>query len=323
MVSAALRCCAARSADEALRWRIDVSAAVAIAGGSAVVKMKSGRVGAHRVDHRAAGGDIAAERAEGLGQRPLDHVDAVHDAVAFGDAAAARPIHADRVHLVEVGHGAVCLGEVGDLPDRGDVAVHRIDRFEGDQLRPLRRRLLEQAFQVGEVVVAEDQLLGAGAPDALDHRGVVQLVGKDDAAGQQLGDGRDRRFVGDEAGGEDQPRLLAVQVGEFRLELHQRVVGARNVARAAGAGAHGPRRRDHGLDDRRVLPHAQIVVRAPHDDFAGTRLGAPDRVREAPGDPLQVGEDAVAALGMKRGNRFTKNRLIVHQAPLLFGTVRK
>ena len=37
-----------------------------------------------------------------------------------------------------------------------------------------------------DVVVAEDLLLAAAVADAGDHRGVVQLVGEDDAAGQDL-----------------------------------------------------------------------------------------------------------------------------------------
>ena len=38
--------------------------------------------------------DIAAVRAKALGQRALDDVDAVHQALALADAAAARPIQA-------------------------------------------------------------------------------------------------------------------------------------------------------------------------------------------------------------------------------------
>jgi hypothetical protein len=37
--------------------------------------------------------------------------------------------------LVDIGHGAAMLGEIGDLPDRGDVAVHRVKALEDDQLR--------------------------------------------------------------------------------------------------------------------------------------------------------------------------------------------
>ena len=80
---------------------------------------EAGRVGAHRVDQRGAAGDVAAEAAERLGERALDHVDAAHGAVALGDAAAARAVHADRVHLVDIGHGAVALGEVADARSTG------------------------------------------------------------------------------------------------------------------------------------------------------------------------------------------------------------
>ena len=170
--------------------------------------------------------------------------------------------------------------------------------------------------------MAEDHLLRAGAAHALDHRGVVQLVGQDDAVGQHLGDGRDRRLVGDEARGEDQRRFLAVEVGELGLELDQRVVGAGDVARAAGADAHPPGRVGHGRDHRLVLAHAEIVVGAPDDDLAGLVPVPPQRVGEAPGDALQIGEDAIAPLGMERGDRLGEDRLIVHRAALLFRTLR-
>ena len=56
------------------------------------------------------------------------------DAVALGNAAAARAVHADGVDLVEIGERVIFVGEVADRGDRGDVAVHRIDALEGDQL---------------------------------------------------------------------------------------------------------------------------------------------------------------------------------------------
>jgi hypothetical protein len=54
-------------------------------------------VGTHRIDDVGVSGDIAAEAAERLGERAFQNVDAVHDALALGDAAAARSIHADGV----------------------------------------------------------------------------------------------------------------------------------------------------------------------------------------------------------------------------------
>src|SRR6266700_3341648 len=67
-----------------------------------------------------AGGNAAAEAAKGLGKRAFENVDAVHDAVALGDAAAARAIHADRMHLVDIGHRAIALGEIADPRKRRD-----------------------------------------------------------------------------------------------------------------------------------------------------------------------------------------------------------
>ena len=84
-----------------------------------------------------AGGDVAAHDAEALGERAVDDVDPVHDAVALGQAAAARPVESDRVHLVEVGERAVLLREIADRADRRHQPVHGVDRFEGDYLRPL------------------------------------------------------------------------------------------------------------------------------------------------------------------------------------------
>ena len=116
--------------------------------------------------------------------------------------------------------------------------------------------------------------------DALDHRIVVVGVGQDQAVRDELGDGRDAGLVRDVAGGEDQRRLLAVQVGEFALERDQRMIGAGDVAGAARAGAHPGRGLDHGADHLGMLAHAEIVVGAPDHDLARPLRRVPDGVRE-------------------------------------------
>jgi hypothetical protein len=126
---------------------------------------------------------IAAQAAERLGERSLDHVDAPHHALQLGHAAAARAVHADRVHLVQIGHGAILLGEVANALDRRYVAVHRIEALEHDQLGLRRIGGLEQLFQVPHVVVPEDLLLTSGLAHALDHGIVVEGVGQDHAVG--------------------------------------------------------------------------------------------------------------------------------------------
>ncbi len=133
-------------------------------------------VGADRVDDLGIAGDVAAEAAEGLGERAFQHVDAMHDAVALGNTAAARTVHADRMDLVDIGHGAVFLGEIADLCERGYVAVHRIQALAGDQLGPLGTRRDQKFFQMRHVVVAENLPLAAGLAHAFDHRIVVQRI---------------------------------------------------------------------------------------------------------------------------------------------------
>src|SRR4029079_18674514 len=106
------------------------------------------RVGADCVAAGAAGGDVAAHHAEALGQGAVNDIDAGHDAFALGDATAAGAVHADRVHLVEVGHGVVLLGQIAGGGDGGDVAVHRVHALEGDDLRRALGILLELGFEI-------------------------------------------------------------------------------------------------------------------------------------------------------------------------------
>ena len=65
------------------------------------------------------GGDVAAMAAIGLGQRALDDGDAVRHAVTLRDAAAMRAIHADRMHLIQIGEGVVFVREVADCRAAG------------------------------------------------------------------------------------------------------------------------------------------------------------------------------------------------------------
>jgi len=92
--------------------------------------------------------------------------------------ATARPVEADRVHLVEMGHRSEALGDVADFVDRGDVAIHRIDRLEANELGLVAGHTLQQSRQIRGVIVAENVLFGAAAADASDHRGMVVGVRK-------------------------------------------------------------------------------------------------------------------------------------------------
>ena len=138
----------------------------------------------NEVAHRRRAGDIAAHHTERLGQGALDHGEAVHQPLPLGDAAAARTVEPDGVDLVEIGHGAMLVGDVADLLDRRDIAVHRIDRLEGDEFGTAGLDARELAIEVLDVVVLEHEAFGAAVADAFDHRGVVRRVREDDAARQ-------------------------------------------------------------------------------------------------------------------------------------------
>ncbi len=153
------------------------------------------------------------------------------------------------------------------------------------------------------VVVAEDLLLAMRLAHALDHRIVVPGIRQDQAIRHQLGERRNAGLVRDIAGGEDQRRFLAVQIGELALELDQRMVVAGDVAGAAGAGAHARRGLDHGADHFGVLAHAEIVVRAPDHDILRPLRRMPHRVRKASGDTFEIGEDPVTPLAAQPGQR--------------------
>ena len=181
----------------------------------------------------------------------------------------------------------------------------------------------ELAVEVLRVVVPPDAFLAAGVADALDHRGVVGGVGEDDRAGQPGAERRERSPVRDVAGGEEQRRLLAVQVGEFALEQHVVVGGAGDVAGAAGAGAAAVDRIVHRRDDLRVLAHAEVVVRAPDGDVAGALADVAGGAREGAVGARELGEDAVVALLAERVELLAEQGVVVHALPLLPPAARR
>src|SRR5258708_15942516 len=274
-------------------------------------KNESGGMGSDRVDDRVAGGDIAAKRPEGLGQRSLDDVDARHHAVLLGNSGAAWPVHADGMHLVQIGHRVIALCKVADRREWSDVAVHRIDALEHDQLRAAGRCAREQLLQVLQIVVAPNLPGTAGGTHSFDHRIMVECIGQDQAVRKQPRDRRDARVVGNIARRENECRFLAMQVGELGLQLYQRPICTRNVARSARARTHRAGGGTHRFDYLRMLAHAEIVVRAPDNDIPRAAWAVPERMRELSRFALQVGEDAITALTFQGINRRLKASVIV------------
>jgi hypothetical protein len=217
------------------------------------------------------------------------------------------------VDLVEIGERAMAMGGVADRADRRDVAIHRIDRFEGHDLGRRRIGAGQQFLEMGHVIVAEDPAHGARVADAGDHRGVVQRIGIELAARQQGAQGLQGGLVGDIARGEDEGGFLEVQRRQLALEGGVQRIGAGDVARAAGARALRIDRPAHRLDDGGMLAHGEIVVAAPHRHVARLLAFAMQaRAREGADDPLQLGEHAVAAFVVQTAKVAREKCLVIH-----------
>ena len=276
---------------------------------------KTRRIGADHVDDRLIRSDVPAHHAERLAERAFDDRQPIGDAVAFGNATTARAVHADSMDFVEIGQRAICIREIANLGDRGDVAVHRIDAFEGDQLGRGRIDRSQQFLEMRYVIVAEDVPLAPRIADPRNHRRMVQFVGKDDAAGQDLGERGERRLVRDIAAGEQQGRFLAVEIGQFGLEIDMVMRVAADVARAARSGPDVVEGSLHRRDDIGMLPHRQIIVGAPHRDrLRAVMPGETARVGERTLVAQDIDEHAVAALDMQAINRLGKDPGVIDSA---------
>ncbi len=228
-------------------------APAAIAGGSAVVKMKPEAKERTKSQQRRRPGDIAADHAEGLAERALDDGQRGPSGLRVRQCRR-RAGRRGRRHAPR-----------RDRSSRRACRRRRRSRGSGRCRHPSNRRFRRRRAWARsrssaascrsrsvDVVVLPDALFGARMADALDHRGVVLFVRQDDEARNVGAERAERRPVGDIAGGEEQRRFLAVQVGKFALEQHMVMVGAGNVAGAAGAGAalvdRLVHRRDHRWD---------------------------------------------------------------------------
>ena len=61
-----------------------------------------------------------------------------------------------------------------------------------------------------------------------------------------------------------------------------------------------------------MLAHAQIVVRAPDGDLLGLAVAMVAGEGEIADFALEIGEDAIAALGLQAADRFSEMALVIH-----------
>src|SRR5258708_10413633 len=90
-----------------------------------------------------------------------------------------------------------------------------------------------------------------------------------------------------------------MQAGEFAFQFDEGMISAGDVPRTAGACARWRSSLDHCADHVGVLSHAEVSVRAPDHNLAGTDRRMPDRVRKLTGKALQIDKITIAALAPK------------------------
>ena len=167
------------------------------------------------------------------------------------------------VGLVDQDAGVVFLGQRDDLVQGRDVPFHAEDAVDDDELALFERQALQDALQVGHVVVLELVDLRLGQAAGVDDAGVDQAVGDDGVAfaGHRGDDG----LVGLEAGAHRLGRFLSRELGQPPLHLLVDIHRPAQETRSAGGHAVAVDGRLGGGLDLGVLHQPQVIVGADHD----------------------------------------------------------
>ena len=128
-----------------------------------------GRIRADDIDDPLVRRDIAAHHAECLAQCPFDDRHAVGHAIALGNAAATRTVHAHRMDFVAIGERVIFVGKIANRGNWCDVAVHRIDAFERYQFGRVFVVGGQQFFEMRKIIMPPHPLFTAGIADARNH----------------------------------------------------------------------------------------------------------------------------------------------------------
>lgn len=107
-----------------------------------------------------------------------------------------------------------------------------------------------------------------------------------------------------------------MQVGKLALKQHMIMVGARNIAGAARAGATGLDRMLHGRDHLGMLAHAETVARTPDGDLLLTVFGVAGRLRELAGLTLEIGKNVITAFFVQAVQGIFEKRFEIHITPV-------
>jgi hypothetical protein len=186
------------------------------------------------------------------------------------EAAASLPAeHAETMRVVDHQPGVEALGERQQAGQGSEIAVHAEHRVAEDQLASGGARG-EQTFEYRQIGVRVALAVGARELHGVDQGSVVEPVGEDRvvAPDQRRNDPQ----VGQVAGREEQGARKAGERGELLLEHGVRAEVAADQMRGAAADAPGAGAGAGGVDQRRVIGQAEVIVAAEADQRAAVNL---------------------------------------------------
>ena len=229
---------------------------------------------AQEVDDLLPSAHVAPGRAaEGLAEGAGQDVDPVHDAEVLGRAAAPGAHEADGMAVVDHDERPVALGQIADLAQRRDEAVHREDPVGHDELeaRPRGRGLGEPCVEVRHVAVPVPKAPRLAQADPVDDRGVVQLVA--DHGVLLAEEGLEDAAVCVEAGRVEDRVGGAEEGAQARLELLVDLERAADEADGGHAVAPALERGVRGGDHLGMVREPEVVVGAEIEHAPPAREG--------------------------------------------------
>ncbi|KAI6755080.1 hypothetical protein HG531_004186 [Fusarium graminearum] len=157
--------------------------------------------------------------------RSHNDVDSVHDGSARGtvsmgfpvkvlsNTSTMRTVHADSMDFIEKSYGAVLVGKITDFLNGANGATHTVHRLKSNNLGHVQGQRSQLGLKILHIVVLENNLLGARVSNSLDHRGMVQAVGQNNAFGQLATKCCQGCVVGDITRAEHKSAILGMKLG--------------------------------------------------------------------------------------------------------------
>ncbi len=193
-----------------------------------------------------------------------------------GSAATLWPHDAEAVRVVHYVEAIVAFAGLDQLWHAADMALHRVNTLENDDLRRLGFFKGDNVLQIGGVVVRKTLHTGLSEADASPKRAVDVLIDQHDVA--LLGKGLNGRHAGNITGDGDVAGFLADEIGELFLQRNVVAAGAIGQTGAGGAAAPFVEAFLGCFEHLGVVAEPQVVITTEHDilfavlDDAGASL---------------------------------------------------